>query len=262
MQFSGQSENLDIVSEVDLLCDSSVTSYPLLAKVRRYNAFVNELVGDVINSDGTWQWDDTNYTDLPVGTSTLIEGQQSYTFSSNYLQITSVEILDSGGNLYKKIKPIDLEQLGGLGPDEYFGLTSAGNPATGFPQWYDILGDTVFLYLSPTSSAVTLASGLRVRFKRSHREITMSDSTTVQSGEETREPPFPTTHHMLLAYMMSIPYCMSYKKDRVAWLERKVGSNDPSDRLYGGMKKTLMKHYAFRHRDKRNIMKGKRINYI
>lgn len=250
MQFSGQSENLDIVSEVDLLCDSNITSYPLLAKVRRYNASVNEVVGEVINADAAWQWDDTNYTDLPVGTSDLVEGQETYSFSEDYLQIESIEILDDDAEKYYRLKPLDIQERK-LSPDEHFGVETGGAPKKGRPVWYDIQGDTVYLYPSPAAADVTLTAGLKVWFKRSHREITMSNSTTVQSGEETRNPPFPSTHHILLAYMIAIPYCMSYKKDRVGWLEKKVVE----------MKATLLSHYAYRDKDKRTKLSTRDISF-
>jgi len=52
----------------------------------------------IITADGTWQYDDTNYTDLPIGTGTLVEAQQSYSFASEYLEIEIVKVKDIDGN--------------------------------------------------------------------------------------------------------------------------------------------------------------------
>ena len=61
-----------LIHEIWDLCDADITSYPLRGVVRRVNSAIEALVGKIINTDGTWQFDDTNYTDLPVGTGTLI----------------------------------------------------------------------------------------------------------------------------------------------------------------------------------------------
>ena len=246
MQFSGQSENLDIVSEVDLLCDSNVTSYPLLAKVRRYNASVNAVVGEVINADAAWQWDDTNYTDLPVGTSDLVEGQETYSFSEDYLQIESIEILGDDAEKYYRLKPLDIQEQK-LSPDEHFGVETGGAPKKGRPEWYDIQGDTIYLYPAPAAADVTLTAGLKVWFKRTASLFTVTTGT----GADTKAPGLPSTHHVILAYMASIPYCMSYKKDRVGGFENKIAR----------MKETLLAHYAYRDKDKRTKLSVRDISF-
>ena len=78
------------------------------------------MVGKIISADGTWQFDDTNYTTEPVGVGTLVEGQQRYSITSEYLDITMVEILNQGGTRYEKIKPLDYTELGDLSPEQYF----------------------------------------------------------------------------------------------------------------------------------------------
>ena len=209
--------------------DADITSFPLARATREINASLEELVGDIINADGTWEYDDTNYTDLPRGTGLLIEGQEQYSFAAEYLQVTAIEILDTN-SIYRRIKPLDHKELNGLSPREYFGM-SGGNPVKGFPEYFDILGDSIFLYPAPAAASnVTLTAGLRVWFKRTADLFTTSDTS--------QAPGLPSTHHVLLAYMAAIPYAMSYKKDRVGWLEKKVVE----------MKKTLLAHYGMREK--------------
>lgn len=235
MQLTSHATNQDLTSEIDFLCDTNSTSYPTADKVRRINASLEELVGDIIEADGTWEYDDTNYTTLPRGTGTLVQGQVEYSFESEYLQIMSVDILDKG-NIYRRIKNIDHKELGGYSPEEHFGADSSGNILTGFPEYYDLLGDTIFLYPAPDSDNVTLASGIRVWFKRTVDLFTTSDTT--------QEPGLPSTHHVLLAYMAALPYNAVYHQDRVKWLERKIME----------MRKTLVDHYTRRERDKVKFM--------
>jgi len=223
-----------IVDEIRSLTDTDTTSYPIADVIRRVNIAYEELIGEIINADGVWQYDDTNHTDLPRGTGTLVEGQQTYSFASEYLQITMIEIKDNNG-FWRKIEQIDPSDLKDESPDERFGLKSDGNPNTGFPLYYDVLGDTIFLYPAPTATNVTLASGLRVWFKRTVDLFTTADTT--------QSPGLPSTHHVLLAYMAAQPYNMLYHADRVLLIQKKIDE----------MRKSLIAHYSVRNRDKRKV---------
>ena len=240
MQYQSHATNQDIVSEVKALCDvTDTTSYPIADITRRVNAGLEELVAEIINADGTWEYDDTNWTDLPVGTGTLIEAQESYSFATEYLQITAIKVKDQAGN-WQLVKPIDqfadAEGFNGIAIEEYF-------PATGLPRYYDILGDTIRLYPAPTATQVTLSAGLKVHFKRTADLFTTTDTT--------QEPGLPSPYHILLTYYAAIPYCMSYKKDRVPWLEKKWMEG----------KKSLIQFYSRREKDRRKVMTMKRIQF-
>jgi len=224
-----------IVDEIDALCSSDSTSYQIGDKIRRVNSSLEELVGDIINADGTFEYDDTNLTDLPRGTATLVEGQESYTFDTEYLQILQMEILDLEGS-YRKILPLDRSELGELSPAEYFGLETNGDPKKGFPRYFDLIGDSFFLYPAPAAVDCTLAAGLRVWFKRTIDLFTTSDTT--------QAPGLPSTHHILLAYMAAIPYCASYKPERVAFYQSRVNE----------MRASLKSYYAKRDKTRRKVM--------
>ena len=230
----------DINAEARSLCDADTTSYTAADLLRRVNIGLETLVGKIINADGTWEYDDTNYTDLPVGTGTLVEAQESYSFSSEYLQVQAIKVKDVSGN-WIIVENIDQfsDNLGGIAIEEYFS-------ATGLPQYYDILGDTVRLYPAPTSTAVTLSAGLKVHFKRTADLFTSAQVTT-----GTKEPGLPSPYHVILSYFAAIPYCALYKKDRVAWLEKKWDE---------GVREVI-KHYSHREKDRRKIMTMKGISY-
>ena len=229
---------------VDDLCDSSAgeatdsVAYPLAQKARALNTSLEELVGEIINADGTWQFDDEAFTNLPIGDGTLESAQRDYSFTSEYLKVERVKVLDVNGDYHivKNLDQYDLEDTG-VAIEEQF-------PATGLPEYYDIIGDTIRLYPAPTAVYATLASGLRVEFVRTIDFFTSNDST--------RQPPIPSTHHKLLCYMMALPYCMKYHKDRVGWLEKQIDMG----------RKSLIKHYSTRLKDRRPIMTMAKISYI
>ena len=250
MIFYNSTTNQGICQEIDRLCDTTDTSYSRQGKTSRVNNSLELVVGWIINADGTWQFDDTNYTTHPRGTGTLVEGQQDYSFSSEYLQIEAIDILQDGNpDIWVKIKQIDHSEMNGMSPDQYFGVGSDGNPAKGFPTHYDINGDTIRLYPAPAAASnVVLADGLRVWFKRTASLFTVASDTSTDSVE----PGFASPYHIILAYMASVPHCMSYKKDRVALYEKKVMD----------FKKEIIKHYSHKNQDKRPVMSNKEISYI
>lgn len=245
MQFNSHATNQDLVSEINSLCDSDATSYPIADKTRACNVALETLVGKILEADGDWQFDDTNYSDLPRGTGTLVEGQEAYSFAAEYLNIQMIEVLvDSSPDVWHKLKPLDSLNLGDMSPEEYFGQESNGDPAKGMPEYYDKLGDTIILYPAPAATSVTLASGLRVWFQRTADLFTTTDTT--------QEPGIPSPYHILVAYYASIVYCMKYKRDRVAWLEKKWDEGI----------KNMLKFFGKREKDKRHIMTMKSVSFI
>lgn len=226
----------DLNQEVRDLCDADTTSYPATTLLRRVNSSLETLIGKIINTDGNWQYDDTNYTDLPQGTGNLVSGQSSYTFSSEYLDILEVMILTTGG-IYQRITPFDPSEMN-MSWDEWVGSATGVIP-NGFPQYYDKVGDSIRFDRSPTATHATLTNGLKIRFKRTADLFT---SAQVLTG--TKEPGIASPYHQLIAYMAAIPYCMAYKKDRVPLYEKKVME----------MTKDMLEFYARRAKDERPVI--------
>jgi len=245
MQFSDSTNKLGIVEMVDFLCDSDSTSYPIAQKTREINSGYEDLIGQIISADGTWQWDDTNHTNLPRATGTLVEGQQNYNITTTFLEVTMVEILSkTSTDGYYKIKPLDHTELGDLSPEQYFGTESDGSPKKGEVLYYDKTSQVFRLYYSPTADNNTLAKGIRIWYKRTADLFAATDTTQV--------PGLPSTYHSILAYMAAISYCMKYKPERIGLYQRKVDE----------MRKNLMSFYNKREKDKRKVMTGKKISYI
>ena len=230
MVFNDVTTKLGICQEIDGLCDSDTTSYPVADKTRRVNSALEQVVGWIINSDGTWQWDDSNYTDLPVGTQTLVAGQSAYTFNDKFLQLIEVQVKDDEGN-FKIIYPIDQKEYSNEFPLEEDFETD------GFPQYYDkISDDTIKFYPAPSAADCTLASGLKIKFKRTAHLFVAGDTPAV--------PGFASPYHVILAYMAALPYCMTYKPERIALYQNKILE----------LKAELIKHYSQREKDTQKYM--------
>lgn len=224
-----------IVDEIDDLCDSDILAYPLAKKLRRANSAMEELAALCMNADGTWQFDDTNYTTLPIGLGNLIAGQSLYQFANEFLEIELVQIKDQNG-FWHIIRPVDQEERKGYSLDNF----DAGG-ITGFPYMYDKEGQNIILYPAPNASFVTLIGGLKVKFKRTAFLFVLTD-TTVQPG-------FPSPYHPLIAKMTSLPFCKTYKPDRVPQLQADIQEG----------KVDLVKFFANRQRDARTNIRSRKI---
>ena len=233
----------DLNTFTRFLCDADTTSYTAANLLITVNNALEVITGKLINSDGNWQYDDTNYTDLPIGTGNLVSGQSSYSFSSEYLDVLEVMILTTGG-IYQRITPFDPSEMN-MSWDEWVN-SSTGTIPNGFPQYYDKVGDSIRLDRSPTATYATLTAGLKVRFKRTADLFTSDQVTT-----GTKVPGIASPYHSLIAYMAAIPYCMSYKKDRVALYEKKVDE----------MTKDMIEFYTRRAKDERPVMSVEQITY-
>ena len=231
----------DINAEARALVDADTTSYTAADLLRRVNAGYENVVSWLINADGGWQFDDSNYTDFPIGTYTLVSGQAKYSFNDKFLQLEEVQIMNKNGD-YEIIQPIDQKNY-----DEYTPLEEAF-PTAGKPQYYDKLtDDTIKLFPAPDNGvSVTLASGLKIKFKRTADLYTSAEVTT-----GTKEPGFASPFHIILAYMAALPYAQSYKKDRVPLFESKIQQ----------LKTDLIKHYSRRSKDERKVASMKKISF-
>lgn len=232
---------VDINAEARDLCDANTTSYPAATLLRRINAALEKVVGWIITADGTWQFDDSNFTTNPIGTGTLQEGIASYTFSNDFLEIEMVKVKDLNG-IYILLTPFDESELG-MSAEEYF------NNQTGMPTHYDKVGKTIKLYPTPSAASCTLIAGLKTHFKRT--ADLFLETVPGTPDNVSKEPGFASTYHYILSYMAAIPYCMKYKKDRVALYEGIVGDIGVTPT---GMKRDIINFYSMRERDKTKRM--------
>lgn len=231
MQFN-PGDGSGIVDEIDALCDSDPTSYLIARKTSRVNNALEEIVGDLMNADGTWEFDDTNYTNMPIGVCDLVDNQSQYTFDGSMLEIDNVKILDING-IWHIIKPWDQSQST-IPQENYLRYE-------GFPVYYAKLSNTISLLPPPKSTIITLSGGLKVQFKRT--------ASLFVVGDTTKAPGFASPFHSVLAYMAAIPYCMTYKKDRVSGYQQKVTQ----------LRSELIAHYGQREKDRKKVMRPKRI---
>ncbi len=200
----------------------------LLATFTRYiNEALNTVANLIMTADGRWQFDDTNFTDLPIGTTDLVttlgSEQQDYSFDITFLRIQRVEVLDNTG-AWRKLIPIDQTDIYDQSLTDFL-------KTPGMPAYYDKQGSSIFLYPKPLATAVTSTAGLKVWFQRPPSYFTASDTTKV--------PGVNSMFHRLVASLASLDYSV-FKGLAVA-----KGLGD----LVQSQKDALVENYALRSKD-------------
>jgi len=194
-------------------------------RLKKFTAYANEVGDDlwfaIWSSMGSWQWDDSNQTNLPQATTDLVSGQSRYAMPTSALTIKRVEIKDENGS-WLKIKPFirekEKEAIGSL------------ETHSGVPTGYFMINDTVQLYPKPNYAST---GGLKLFFDRALVSFATSDTT--------KTPGIASPFHGLYPLGMAI-----------TWLKIKQ-PNSPSlaqyQRDYAEQKQALIDFYAKRWED-------------
>jgi hypothetical protein len=170
MVFSDTVNNLGLVQQVRQLTRLDATQWATSKIVNSVNNYLDMVTGYAISEDAKFQWDDTNHSKLPIGTTNLVSGQSDYSFltdeqNNRILTLTRIEIKDSGGNC-TKLEVLDETQ-------EPLALDAV--IVSGWPTGYYKLADNVIRLNKLPSSSVT--SGLKFYFQRTPSYFTATDTT-------------------------------------------------------------------------------------
>lgn len=176
MVFSSSANQNGIVEQTRSLMGVDSSQWPTQKIVNSANNYLDTVTGYAIGADRRFQFDDTNHTALPIGTTNLVANQADYSFltdeqGNTILNLTRIDILDSDG-LYRQLIPIDQAQLTGVALDEWFKVNDK-------PLYYDKIADNIIrLYPTPATS---VTSGLKFYFQRTPSYFVAAD-TTKQPG--------------------------------------------------------------------------------
>lgn len=213
----------DIGALISFLTKTSTTSFPAADRLIMVNDAYRRVVAKIMTADGRWEYEDSNQTDLPIGTTALVSGQQDYSLTATFLGIRRVEVKNSSGS-WQQLLPYDDTDFKGSS-------ITQESTATGVPVYYNLLGSSVFLLPVPNYSQ---AASLKFYFERGPAEFT---SAEVSTG--TKEPGFASLFHTLLAYWPAFNYAVANG------LQTASGYMAEIQRLEDG----LVKYYARRNKD-------------
>lgn len=174
-------------------------------------------------SAGDWDYDDTNQTTLPIATTTLVAGQSDYALPSTCKKIERVEVLDADG-YYQLLTPLDKSQITDEAMTEF-------ESTDGLPEYYDIVGSSLYLYPAPDAGSVTVAAGLKLYAARD----VIAFSNTTNATTNAVEPGFDSNFHRILSLGASYDWCVSKGLAKAQTLRAEIGQLESEIKeFYGG----------------------------
>lgn len=227
MVWNDTTNNQGLVQEVNDFLKITNTDYSLPAKARSANTWLEKAAFNLMISAGAWQYDDPNYTNLPIFTTDLVSGQQNYTLSNTYYSVRKVLIKDSDGN-WNNLKQIDIDQDAS---ESYL----EQKRSTGQPSEYDIYGDQIVLDRAPNYNST---GGLKVYVERRPDYFLGDDS----SGDNDKEPGIPSIFHKYIAYGMIYDYAERRDLPSVDRISVKLREYEEMMKLHGARRNKGKRH--------------------
>jgi len=216
------------------------TDYPDSDLLRNINNWYDLAAHWAWNASGTWGYDDSSKDDLPIATTDLVDGQEQYTIPSAARSIEIAVVKNADGD-WDRLSPLDTSQIEGA-PEELY-------EDDGLPYYYDMDGESIWLYPAPDNNDVTTSSGLRVYLSRTVDEFTGS------SGET---PGFDRTFHRLLSYGAALDYCRANElASKEVNLRRTVYGGGTSE----GLKQKFARFISTRNKEFKQRMSPRNQNY-
>lgn len=170
IQFNEATNNTGICQQARVLAGVDSTQWPTARIVNSCNNWHDFVTGYAIGADKRFQWDDTNHTKLPEGTTDLTINVTDYSFltdeqGNNIVTLTGISLLNNGK--YEPLKLVDRND-----PD--YDPSTFGTQ-TGTPTCYDKIADNIIrLDFKPSA---TVSAGLKFYFQRTGSYFTASDTT-------------------------------------------------------------------------------------
>lgn len=172
------------------------------------NEALYDIIREIIFAQDSFDWDDSNHTDYPIGTAALVASQRDYPLPSslNFLTIKRLDVTYDGTNWYQAA-PIDSSQMKfGLGNDSvvdgYFSKTQ--------PR-YDAKANGFWLYPMADATDVSNSAQFRIEFTREFDEFVYNDTS--------QEPGIDRPFHDLVAIGASLKYAVAKDAKKAASLK-------------------------------------------
>lgn len=166
--------------------------------------YINDAYGRyailALMSDNSWQFDDNNYTDFPIGNTDLIANQPDYTLNNSQVIIDQVEIRDPTNTIWFDVPELDEREF----PLNHFSQSQYNNNVAAIPRQHVKKGNSIYLYPTPVYS---VPQGLRVRFKRPPSYFVPTDTI--------KQPGFNRMHQNYLIDYATWKYAMARNMNNI-----------------------------------------------
>lgn len=214
------------------------TQWPTWKIVNSCNNYLDYVTGFAIGADQRFQWDDTNHTKLPIGTTNLVAEQSDYSFltdeqGNNIVTLTRIDLLQATGGDYKQLIKIDHNQID-VALDEF-------ESTSGVPMYYDLIADNIVrLYPKPSAS---ITSGLKFYFQRTGSYFAATDTTKTPGVSPLLHRGFVVSSAYDGALTLGLPNLQALSVER------------------DFEEKKMIRYFSERNQDEKKVMRPKYFNF-
>jgi len=227
----------ELKSDVRWLTRTDSSSYGDTDLERNINFWYRKIAAWIWEATGTWQYDDTNKTTLPIATTNLGQDRDNYSMPIDAQKLMKVEVKNNSGD-WTSLDPIDVSEIDT--PSEFF-------EDPGMPQYYDVMANVVVLYPAPDSDDVILSGGLKLHVSREIDKLSSSSDT----------PGFEKQFHRILSYGAALDWCIARSDEKKEVdIRRQIEGDTQTD----GTKEELREYYARRNQNRKSGFEVKQPN--
>lgn len=226
----------NISSLITFLTNASTSVFTDAQRLISINRHLNNVQTLILRSQDEWDFDDSNNTDFPILTASLVANQAPYTLPTGTLKVKRLETSYDGTNFHK-VSPIDINER--MLPT----ATNALGDFTSTDPYYDLQSNVLWLYPTPTAASV---NGLKIWIERGPLEFTSGQLTA-----GTVEPGFDSLFHDVLAYGAALDFCIA----------RNLSQTETIKREFEEKKTRLQNHYGNKQEDRVMNIKTNSVNY-
>lgn len=234
--FSDTGTNLGILQQARVFAGVDSTQWPTARVVASANNWLDFVAGYAIGADRRFQWDDTNHTELPEGTTALTINVSDYSFltdeqGNTIVTLTGVSVLVDG--YYRSLELVDRN-------DPSYDVATFGQ-TNGTPSQYDKIADNIIrLDFKPNA---TVASGLKFYFQRTPSYFAASDTTKTPGVS-------PLLHRgFVIASAYDAALTLGLSNLQALLVEREKEEQK------------VVEHFTIRNQDEVRVMTTERIDY-
>ena len=241
MEFSNTTTNQGIVEQTRSFMRVDSTQWPVAKIVASANNYLDILTGYAIGADKRFQWDDTNHTKLPEGTTNLVASQSDYSFltdeqGNTILTLVRMEILGTtGGTDWRQLLPIDES-------DYYNESINRLQVTAGVSTHYDKIADNIVRLYPKPNTAVT--AGLKFYFQRTPSYFVAADTS--------KSPGVAPILHRGFVIAAAYDGALTLGLNNLQALSVEMVKEE----------KRMKEYFANRKNDERNIMTMKQISFV
>ena len=199
MQYNGNADGQDLVSDIDFWASSNATTYPIADKTRNANFALSRISAKIMQFDRTWKHVSSNIITIPVASTDLVAGLDNYSFATTHLKILRVRVVGRDG---KKRTLIARDRR--LMSDDLLN-------ATGDPTHYDKIGASLMPLPVPNYSAT---AGLEIEYQPGADYFEVTDTE--------KEPGFNADYHRLVSLYAARDYAALFAKDRLLVIDTEI----------------------------------------